>query len=255
MRHIWTIIAVVLTVIALCGCKIKVEDANVGEMVTKSYDNKDFTEITFGGSIEAEITQDSVYSVKVEATEDKFEQILISQDGNHLYIGFEDVKKVDKIIRLDRTTKCKVYITTPDINLLELSGSGVIGMDALRNSETVNIAILGSGTMVIDTLYAKDVNTTVTGSGNFTSLNIQSTTFTGSVSGSGDIMPTLVNVEEVNAQIGGSGMLSLDLKNCGDVNAQIFGSGLISLSGNAKSLTKNISGSGIIDTDKLKITE
>lgn len=258
MRYIVEFLVAVLTVIALCGCTIKVGDTDNSKIITKSFDNKDFSEITFDGAVEADIVQDSVYSIKVEASENNMEMIEVTQDRNKLHIGFNDsLKKGSKIINLNlnKNYKCKVYITTPDINMLELAGGGLIGMDALRNSETVNIAVTGSGMIVVDTLYAKDVNTTVTGSGNITFTDVHSLTFTGSVTGSGEIMPTLVNVEEINAQISGSGMHIMNLKNCGTVNAEITGSGCISLSGTAKSLKKNIMGSGHIETKELKVNE
>lgn len=258
MRYIVEFLVAVLTVIALCGCTIKVGDTDNSKIITKSFDNKDFSEITFDGAVEADIVQDSVYSIKVEASENNMEMIEVTQDRNKLHIGFNDsLKKGSKIINLNlnKNYKCKVYITTPDINMLELAGSGLIGMDALRNSETVNIAVTGSGMIVVDTLYAKDINTTVTGSGNITFMDVHSTTFSGFVTGSGDIMPSLVGVDEINAQICGSGMQIMKLENCGTVNAEITGSGCISLSGTAKSLKKNIAGMGRIETKELNIKE
>ena len=75
------------------------------------------------------------------------------------------------------------------------------------------------------------------------------------VTGSGDI--ELDEAEAVNsmAQVTGSGDIKVHFNNSDTATATITGSGDITFTGTLSQLSKQVSGSGEIDTDKLTVTK
>ena len=71
--------------------------------------------------------------------------------------------------------------------------------------------------------------------------------------GSGDVESKLVNVAQTNVHVSGSGDANLDFSDCGDAQVSVTGSGDITLSGQLQTLSKQVSGSGDVNTMKLRL--
>lgn len=117
-----------------------------------------------------------------------------------------------------------------------------------------HIAIYGSGSFLCDTvLTVPQLYLEVAGSGNIRLSGIAADRLQAEVSGSGNILGLLFRAATADIQIAGSGNVVMDLHDCGQVDAEIAGSGNIRLSGNARKLTQNVAGSGIIDAHGLSL--
>lgn len=191
------------------SCRIKTIEEK-GPKVTKEIDQKDFDKIQVSGSAEIVFEQDSVYSIKVSATEKDMKLLKISVEDSTLIITNNNNGKV----QFGKSPKYKLYITSPDMKLLDIAGAG-----------------------------------------DFVAKNIVTTDFTANIKGAGDIDIQSITAENINIDIRGAGDVEANLKDCGDVVIDVKGAGDVELSGNARSLTKHISGAGDIDTDHLRTSK
>ncbi|HBF89278.1 MAG TPA: hypothetical protein DDX39_11615 [Bacteroidales bacterium] len=153
-----------------------------------------------------------------------------------------------------------IYIETPSVENITLSGSGRIETDTI-SEENVKITISGSGE-IYSIVNASNIDLTISGSGK---IDVKAVTLTADVdiSGSGDIILSgNANTTEMN--ISGSGSIrsyGLEQHNCdvnisgsGDVyvdveqqlDVKISGSGNVNYIG-TPTLSTNISGSGQIN--------
>lgn len=117
------------------GKKIKGD----GNVTTQSRAFTDFNSIDAGGSAEIYISQDSVFSVKVEIDNNLQEYIEVYKEGNELKIHQRNNTS------LDVTGKIKVYISAPVFEKLKASGAcDIIGKNNLSSTGDFFIGMSGA---------------------------------------------------------------------------------------------------------------
>lgn len=257
MRQIWTFIAVVLTVIALCGCKIKVEEKDKNqELVTKTINAKDITSFNINNDASIYIKQDSAESIKIVGQQSVIDRVITEIDGNEINIlkkgGLVNNRK---LIIFDNQEKYQVYISTRDITKLSIYGSADVHMEDFSTETDMEFMIGGSGNVTAKNMNVNNFHISIYGSGDISIGNLKAQNFFTMVCGSGDIDANLNNVENVAINIQGSGDIDYNLKDCGDVQLKVSGAGDITLKGNAKHLTQEIIGSGDVKINELKLEE
>lgn len=257
MRHIWTFIAVVLTVIALCGCKIKVEEkAKNQELVTKTIDAKNITSFNINLYATVFIKQDSVESIKVVATKDAIDRIESTSADNEITIlEREGLVNDRKIVLFRNAEKVKIYISAPDITKLSIYGSADVHMEEYNSDSDMEFLISGSGDITAKSINVSNLHIAVYGSGDINVSNVTAKGFYTMVSGSGDVNANLCNVKNTVIDIYGSGDIDYNMKDCDDIQLKVSGAGDITLKGNAKHLTQEINGSGDVNINELKLEE
>jgi len=109
-----------IAVIALSSCNI-IDQKRVkgnGNVISKTYDLKDFSQIDIGDNMDIYIQQASDYSVKIETDENLFK---------YLDVNVHDGKKLDVDVtgnvNLDATGDVKIYITAPWLDKVDISGA------------------------------------------------------------------------------------------------------------------------------------
>jgi hypothetical protein len=179
-----------------------------------------FTKISFRFPGKLYLKQGSPQKVELEGNKSVLDEVETEVDGNRLVIGKEgrwlDWKWNDN----DRIT---VYITVPDIEALNVSGSGdLIGQTKITTGN-LDLNVSGSGSLKIDIDASGSVDADVSGSGDI-DLKGKCRDFDSDVSGSGNVMLAVSVADEAHFGVSGSGK--------------------ISASGSAQSVRTNISGSG-----------
>lgn len=198
--------------------------------VNRSLSN--FTEIVSEGSYDVYYSYDSINRVTVEAEENIIPYIETEVHGNSLVI------KTDRFKRLETHFPIKIYVNTPELTNVILSGSGSITADSI-NTQDLTIVLQGSGNITSES-YTKLLKATITGSGD---LYLSGHTSSGecNISGSGVISGYNIIQDTCFASISGSGSMKLQVIDY--LNAEITGSGKIFYIGNPIVNTQ-ISGSG-----------
>ena len=185
-----------------------------GIMETEFRRASGFDAVSSSGDFDVTIVPGDKYSVEITAESNLLSYIETDVVGNTLKIRTRGLYS----LRDHRTIE--IYITTPVLNGVALSGSGIIktgsfmsdnfrvtlsgsgDIDTQISSETLKANVSGSGSIFIegDTFESEFV---ISGSGKIKSYNLEQNICQATISGSGDMY---VNVSEaIDAHISGSG--------------------------------------------------
>ncbi len=135
-----------------------------------------------------------------------------------------------------------IYIESPNLDGLKISGSGNISIDSTLTTSRLDLKILGSGSISVNDLNTSYINTHISGSG---SVNIASTdtvtTHDILIDGSGNINAFNLPTQNITIDILGSG--SCNIYAITKLDVYIAGSGGVNYKGNPQ-ITSNIQGTG-----------
>ncbi len=207
-----------------------------GNTITETRNLSDFNQIDLKTSDNIILTQGNEYSIEIEASENLMSVIETSVTNSKLKI----TRKPNTCIKTFKPIT--IYITTPDINQITISGSGDVKATDLITSPKMDLTINGSGNMQFSNLNTDHLDTKVSGSGkltisstekttsqlikisgsgNINVLNMPSKETTISISGSGDCVAN--TIENLDVKISGSG--NVKYKGSPTINSKITGSG------------------------------
>lgn len=226
------------------------------DLQTESRDAEAFNAILNVTAVDVIYHKADSISITVTAESNLLPHIITRTSDGRL-----EIRTDPKNACLDYNVKPVITISSPELNNLELTGSGTITADSLSGS-TVSVKLTGSGDIQSAYISAGDVSYLVTGSGNsshhkvlcqnadFTitgsgDLNVQGsgTDAKMKITGSGDIKAGDFHVSSANDIISGSGNIITYVEDI--LTASITGSGNIYLSGNPQ-VSQTITGSGRI---------
>lgn len=193
-----------------------------------------FKDIASSGDFKVTVTPGSSYSVEVSAESNLLPYIETDVIGNTLKIRTRGVHS------LRENYPIEVFITTPILNGLSLSGSGLIKTGSFM-SDDFKIAISGSGDIDTD-ISADMMRANISGSGTvFLEGDANETEFV--ISGSGKIKSYKFPHRHCKAVISGSGDMYVDASET--IDARISGSGRVFYI-NHPVVHTSISGSGAV---------
>ncbi|MEO8171708.1 MAG: head GIN domain-containing protein [Sediminibacterium sp.] len=205
-----------------------------GNIITQDRNISHAERISLKGSYDVEITQGPVTSVKVEGDENLLSLIFVNEEEGYLTI------KSKEHVNLVSDNPIRIYITTPKLEQVRLSGSGnIIGKSKFTGGDKLVLKISGSGDMVLETNTPK-VDAEISGSGSIT-LSGETQEQSIRISGVGDYKAEGLKSEKTTVRIAGSGDVRVFADAELDIN--IAGAGSILYKGNA-TIKQNITGSG-----------
>lgn len=206
-----------------------------GAVVKQKRYLRDFSSISILNSGKVHVRQDTAFSVEVASNQNILDVLSTEVHNGELVIKFDE--------NVRRYTSLDIYISLPEINALNVSGSA----DVLAENDWVTNApkftISGSGNILLKKLNANDLTTTISGSGNMSATSGSMMNENLRISGSGNINLKDAMSETCDARISGSGDITLYTTRT--LNATITGSGNIRYRGTA-SVSTNITGSGSV---------
>lgn len=234
------IIPLFLVLFTAVGCKkgglfcYSSDGTSVSEM--RSHDN--FTDIHLCIDATVYINQSNDYSVEVVAAENLLPIIETKQKGDNLEI---DLKR-GKCLKDD--SNIQIYIGLPQLEELNISGSGSVYLDHYFSTEKLKIDVSGSGEIYIDSLSTQSLDINISGSGEIELMTMDTMENQDiNISGSGSINAFSAATEHADIRISGSG--GCDIHATKSLNANISGSGDLRYMGNPN-VSQNISGSGSV---------
>lgn len=220
-----------------------------GDVTSETREMYDFDRVENEGQFDVYIIQDDESKVYIEAESNLIGRIRTRMNGSTLEIDSKD--------NLKPSRPMKLYIHTPDVHGVSLSGSGIIDLGTIITDD-LSVSLSGSGQIRGD-VRADNVGLSISGSGR-ANIDLQcyylethisgsgEMYFTGSgdvaryyISGSGSISAYNFLVNECYSDISGSGNMYVNVAEQLDV--KISGSGSIYYIG-YPSINTNISGSG-----------
>jgi len=196
-----------------------------------------FSSISLSISADVYLTQGNETKVVIEAEQKILDLILTEVDGDNLKIKYPRGKW-----NIRSNKQINIFITTPGVEGLFLSGSGNIKAETQIKTESLDFSISGSGNIEIDDLVASDVEGHISGSGDINlSGSKTAESLEISISGSGDMFAETLKVNSVEIRISGSGTCKVFAVS--ELEASISGSGSVYYKGNPM-VNARVSGSG-----------
>ena len=208
-----------------------------GDIVTEERTATGYTMISLAMDATVSYTQDSVYSLVLNAQQNILDVIETHVEGDRLIIEYEDHVKIGK------HDPIVIEVRAPDVRMLDISGTGQINMFGLWNVNSAGLNISGSGNINLAAVNARSISSNISGSGNIDVAWGVASYCDLNISGSGNIDMLYVETDTAYANISGSGNIMITVFDY--LDATISGSGNIQYRGNPD-VDLHVSGSGTV---------
>ena len=185
------------------------------------------------------VKQGDKQSVEVVAKQSTLEELITEVKGRELVIRFAAKNYIWKDFV---PGKIEIFVTVPEVDKLNLSGSGNIQNDGPIKSRILDLSVSGSGDISLDDLTAERIKTMTSGSGDISLAGPEEADdLSVNISGSGDYKGLDFKVKDVNVRIAGSGNAGVYAEK--NLNVRVAGSGDVTYKGNP-SIDQSVVGSG-----------
>lgn len=241
MKRIFSIMMALAFVFAFAACNASNAkeglDAKNGKLI--SYDGRKvtkqlkglpyFNKIVLDGALDVEFSQASRGGVAIKGRKSIVENVKVKVKGQTLYLSLDE----KDWFRVDRSEKADIYVSSPDLISVVMRGAGDFEAKNLLDTDTLNVELNGAGNIDFDRIVCDEAYLVVKGAGN---LEVDKLT-----------------ANRTKIAMLGVGNADVEFKNAGHVDCLLSGVGNIDLEGTVKSLSKNVRGTGNIDTTELMV--
>jgi len=203
----------------------KTEDRSVGS----------FTKISMGISGDVYISQGTNPKLTVEAEDEIIGLIVTEVRNDELKIRFSQNRVRPK-------QPIRIWVTTPELEGIYLSGSGNMITETAIKSNEMELKLSGSGNINVKDLLCDEVDAGISGSGNIDVAG-KADEMSITISGSGNCNAEEFQTEEIDIKISGSGDCRVNASK--DLTVTVSGSGSVYYAGKP-TIDASISGSGKI---------
>ena len=194
-------------------------------------DVSSFTGVSLGISGDLYITQGSPQKVVVQAENNIDEIETVVKDG---------VLRIKTDNWNSNIKGAKIWVTMPEVESLNVSGSGDIVAETPINADELELKVSGSGTIDISELKGDEIGAAISGSGDI-KLAGSADEMELRISGSGSVYADGLKLSECGIKISGSGSCKIDVTE--ELDVSISGSGRVTYYSNPQ-IDARVSGSG-----------
>ena len=194
-----------------------------GEVVSKTFDFKDFDQIVINGHADVDFSQSSGYEVTVSTQENILEWLDYKVDGTTLIIETKDHREI-------RATEYNLVILAPELKKLTVNGASDFNVRTLRMEGDLDVQVNGAGDLDFDNIACNSLTVEVNGAAdaNLTAVDVRNT-LTVKVNGAGDVDIT-GNAQNASFEVNGAGEVNAKgLKVAGEVSKHTSGLAKIQL--------------------------
>ena len=204
-----------------------------------------FNEISLRIGATVHLEQGPQKDIEIVAKPSTLEELITEVKDGKLIIRFPNKKYFWSTFQPGDIT---IYITTPEIKGLGISGSGDIIADDGIKTKILDMAISGSGNIRLSDLSAERVKSAISGSGDIVvSGKTTAQDLSVSISGSGNFKGLDYSAEDVTVKIAGSGNAGVEATK--NLYIRLAGSGNVTYKGNPM-IDQSIAGSGSVKSTK-----
>ncbi len=199
----------------------------------------EFTAIDAGGAFDIFLSQADVTKVLIETEKGNIDKVITKVHNGTLEISSKGIKNSDKLT---------VYITTPDIERIDIHGAASLeGLTSLQG-DYLKIKASGASDSRLEVYYTS-LTTDVSGAASLT-LSGEVPRHTANISGAGSLSASKLVTQVTKANASGAGSASINATN--EVISNTKGAGSIDLISKPETLTI-ISGEVIGENENLKV--
>lgn len=188
-----------------------------GDVISKSFDFKDFDRIVINGHADVDFTQSSTWEVTVRTQENVLEWLDYKVEGTTLVIETKDHRDV-------RSKTYDIVIQAPELKKLTVNGASDFNVKGLRMDGDLDVEVNGAGDLDFDHITCNSLSVEVNGAAdaNLTSIDILKKLKV-QVNGAGDVEIT-GNAVDVSLEVNGAGDIDASgLKVAGEVKKHAAG--------------------------------
>ena len=199
-----------------------------GEVVKREISLDEFSKISLQSSIRVILEQGEYQKIEIEAAQNVIDLLNRKIKSDEWEIKFNNC--------IETTNEIEVRITLPNINEIEISGSGSISSNGELSGDIMELSIDGSGEISLN-LNVKELECGINGSGN---VNLEGTTKIHDIeiNGSGNIDAYALNSDEVEVEINGSGDVKVNVSY--SLEVEVNGSGDVYYKGSVTKINSDI---------------
>ena len=182
-----------------------------GNIVSKTFDFKDFDTIEINGGADVTFTQADDYNVTVRSQESVFDYLDYKMEGTKLILEVKDKKSIT-------AEEFTVTITAPELNKVTVTGASDLDINGLRIDGDLEVQVNGAGDLDFDQIVCDNFTVQVNGAADATlsSIDIRKKLKV-QVNGAGDVDIT-GNAQDVSLDVNGAGDIdATGLKVAGEV--------------------------------------
>lgn len=201
-----------------------------GKDITKTFKAGYYNTVDVSSLGDVHYTQGDKSSVTLRGDSSEMANLDISIDGNCLKI--KEKEGMPLSLSANRRS-VDVYLTSPDLIGATVRGAGDFAIDGAFDTDTLRLTLLGMGDIQMENVVCDAA-----------SIELR---------GSGDINISRFTAQRADFELRGTGDIDVNFLNTGDVRCTLRGVGDVNLSGNVKTLHKDIKGTGDIDTSALNV--
>ncbi|MFK8045608.1 MAG: head GIN domain-containing protein [Crocinitomicaceae bacterium] len=228
---------ILISFLGACQKKFKCKSYN-SEIISQTVNVSEFSKINLEMHADIYYTQGDNQSVTIEAPTKLMEHISSTVFQNTLKLDLEND------FCFSNKKAIKIFIVTPELNEIDIEGSGDFKIENLLTTENLKLKISGSGDFYADSLSVNIFNTSISGSGDIFASGIDTMSQqTIKISGSGDIDLMGLPCSETSISISGSG--DCKVNSIDNLDVKISGSGEVRYVGNP-TVNSDITGSGSV---------
>ena len=221
----------ILFALVLTGIQVKAEEQ------TRKVDP--FTEISLRIGAKVHLEQGTKQNLEIVAKPSTLDEIVTEVKDGKLIVRFPNKDFFWKTFQPGEIT---IYITTPEINGLGVSGSGDIIAENEIKTKILDMAVSGSGNIKLSELLAERVKTAISGSGDIVLAGkTAAQDLSVAISGSGNFKGFNFSADDVSIKIAGSG--NVDVEANKNLFVRLAGSGNVTYKGQPM-IDQSIAGSG-----------
>lgn len=197
-----------------------------GKMASKDYNLKPISSINLSGMQDLVITQGNRQKITVKASANILQYCKITNDNGTLSISLTKEARSISFKDFDMT----VYVTVKNIRNIKSTGTGDIKFQNSFKSETLDLALMGTGDINLPDLIAGSLNANISGTGD---IHIRG------------------NADNASLSITGTGDLDTNLEGLNKLLASVSGTGDVNAKGTADTAEYYVSGTGEINARHL----
>ena len=169
-----------------------------GEVITKSFDLKDFDQIVLNGHADVTFIQSETFDVTVRSQANVFEHLDYRVEGTKLIL--ENKKKVTI-----RAQEFDVTVKAPTLQSITVNGAGDLNIEGgLTSDEDFKVLVNGAGDLSFETIRCKDLSIEVNGAADIDLTSIAVNDLKIVVNGAGDVTAT-GKAENATLRVNGAG--------------------------------------------------
>lgn len=223
--------AIILIAFILTGIQAQAEEQ------TRKVDP--FTEISLRIGAKVHLEQGAKQNLEIVAKSSTLDEIVTEVKDGKLIIRFPNKDYFWKTFQPGEIT---IYITTPEINGLGISGSGDIIAENELKTKILDLGVSGSGNIRLSELSAERVKAAISGSGDIVLAGkAPAQDLSVAISGSGNFKGLDFSADDVSIKIAGSG--NVDVEANKNLYVRLAGSGNVNYKGKPM-IDQSIAGSG-----------